>query len=76
MFARTLALLAAGSLAIAPVPALAQQQRADKTPTANIPTTEEQQGADLLLMLGAVVGAALLAFLAMQFGGHDTPASP
>jgi len=75
MFARTLALLAAGSLAIAPVPAFAQQQE-DKTPTANIPTTEEQQGADLLLMLGAVVGAALLALLAMQFGGHDTPASP
>ena len=74
MFARTLALLAAGSLAIAPVPAFAQQE--DKTPTANIPTTEEQQGADLLLMLGAVVAAALIAALAMQFGGHDTPASP
>ena len=74
MFQRTLALLAAGSLALAPVPALAQKE--SSTPTANIPTTEEQQGADLLLILGAVVAAGLLAFLASQLGGHDTPASP
>ena len=74
MFARTLALLAAGSLAVAPIPAFAQKD--STTPTANIPTTEEQSRADLLLMLGALVGAALIAFLATQIGGDDTPASP
>lgn len=74
MFARSLALVAAASLAIAPIPAYAQKE--SSTPTSNIPTTEEQRGADLLLVLGAVVVAGLLAFLASQFGGDDTPASP
>jgi len=73
MFARSLAIVAAGTLAIAPVPALAQ---ANTTPTADVPIQQEQSGSDLLVMLGALIAAALVVVLATQLGGGDAPASP
>lgn len=74
MLSRSLAILAAASLAFAPAPLLAQSTP-DRTPTRNLPTTEEQGNSDLWLILGAIVAAALLTFGVTQLGG-DKPASP
>jgi hypothetical protein len=74
MLSRSLAILAAATLAFAPVAASAQA-RPDRTPTRNLPTTEEQGNSDLLLILAAIVAAALITFGATQLGG-DKPASP
>jgi hypothetical protein len=73
MVSRFLAFLAAASLAAMPVASAAQTET---TPTAGLPTTEEQRGADLLLILGAIAAAALVTLLATQIGGNDDPASP
>ena len=74
MLSRPLAILAAASLAFAPAPSLAQS-RPDRTPTRDLPTTQEQGNSDLFLILGAIVAAALLTFGVTQLGG-DKPASP
>ena len=72
MNSRALGLLAAASLAIVPVPSLAQ----DRTPTSDTPVIADQGEGDLLLMMGAIVLAFLLTLGATQLGGGDAPASP
>ena len=72
MISRALWFLAAASLAVLPAPSLAQ----NRTPTSDARIGGDQGTSDLLLMLGAMVVAALIAFGATQIGGGDKPASP
>jgi hypothetical protein len=73
MLSRALGLLAALSLAVVPMPSFAQET----TPTKDAQIGGDQGTSDLLLMMGAIVGAALIALLATQIGGgKDKPASP
>lgn len=72
MFSRPLAALAAASLIVGASASVAQE----RTPTSGIPTTQDNQNSDMLLILGAIAAAALLTFLATQLGGGDKPASP
>jgi len=72
MSSRLLAAISAASLLVATAPATAQE----RTPTSGIPTARQNQNSDLLLILGAIAGAALLTFLAMNIEGDDAPASP
>lgn len=74
MFSRVVAAAAAASLLVASTPALAQSS--STTPTQRVETQTENQTGDLLLILGAIVAAGLLTFLATQIGGNDDPASP
>jgi hypothetical protein len=72
MVSRSLAALAAVSLAIAPATVHAQET----TPTSNRPVTDDdQRNSDLFVMLGALALAALVAVLATSLGS-DEPASP
>jgi hypothetical protein len=63
---------------LATSPVIAQNAPPERTPTSKVRPVEQQNSmtnSGLLLMLGAIAGAVILAILATQIGG-DEPASP
>ena len=73
MLSRSLAVLAAASLALTSAPLMAQSN--SRTPTRDLSMGQDRGGSDLLLILAAIVAAGLVTFLATSIGG-DKPASP
>jgi hypothetical protein len=73
MLSRSLAVVAAASLALTPAPLLAQGD--NRTPTRDLSMGQDKGGSDLLLIFAAIVAAGLVTFLATSIGG-DKPASP
>jgi hypothetical protein len=79
MVSRRLAFAVAAALTFSTsTAAIAQSRGGEEESSSPVYRDETAARADLWLVLGAIVGAALVAFLASQLGGGDAdePASP
>jgi FlaG/FlaF family flagellin (archaellin) len=76
MFSPKLALAAVLSAALVAAPVAAQSNQQPAPPPESRTAVQNESQGDLLIILAAIVGAGLLAFLATQIGGNDDPASP
>lgn len=76
MISRKIAVLAALSMLVATTPSMSAPSDSQTPTKGQDLRTDQDQGSDLWVILGAIAAAALVTLLATKVGGNDKPASP